>query len=353
MGLKRLFVAVAAMVAAAITSPSGALGQARRCLVTATSPPAVASYDPFNPSALSVNAVQITFVRSNGPGGEKPMTLDFYIHSSNPATNGIQMIPISVVGAGTPAGLSQNIFYGPSATQPVITIPLGVTPVPGVMRWDYNGNNAASDVFTVTFNLTFPPNLNLNASTILSFDIEYGCNGTGGGPQFSERATAPNAFTLQINVKSGLQASYIGPALAFGEVGDKTDAQATLLDPAAGLSRIRVASSGPYTIEMTSQNGYRMTYPGGNPALENQNLRYTATFLGSTGSPASPGPITRTCTVAGLGSPPLSAGRDHPLTVQLQEGGLDGTPEVPGNYQDILTFTVTPLVAGSPGLACP
>jgi hypothetical protein len=43
----------------------------------------------------------------------------------------------------------------------------------------------------------------------------------------------------------------------------------------------------------------------------------------------------------------------HPLKVQLEEGGLDGTPEVPGNYSDTLTFTITPLVAGTPGIACP
>lgn len=356
MRLKRWLAAVAALFAASLLLPASAYAQAQQCLVTASSPPATAVYDPFNPSALNVNAVQITFVRFNGPGGAKPQLLDFYIHSNNTATNGIQLIPTGLAsGTGSLSGaIGQDIFYSPSETQPNITVPLPNSPIPGVLRYGFSGNNAASDTFTVNFNIVIPANLSLNATTALNFDIEYGCDGTGSGPPFSERRTATNAFTLNVRVKSGIQASYIGPALNFGEVGDKTDAQAVLLDPAAGLSKIRVASSGPYTISMASANGYRMTYSGGNPALENQNLRYTATFLGSTGSPASPGVITKTCgTAAGLGSPPLSAGRDHPLTVQLQEGGLDGTPEVPGNYSDTLTFTITPLVAGSPGVTCP
>lgn len=332
--------------------PSAAYAQ-RLCQITASSPPAVATYDPFNPSQLSVNSVQISFVRTNGPGGEKPQLLDFYLHSNNPATNGIQLIPVSVSGTGSWSGLNQNIFYGPAQTAPNITVPLPASPIPGVMRYGFNGNNVASDTFVVTFNIVIPPNLSLTASTNIAFDIEYGCNGTGGGPQFSERNVAPNAFNLSIRVLSGLQASYIGPALNFGEVGDKTDVQAAALNPAAGLSKIRVASSGPYTITMTSQNGYAMTYPLGNPLTETQNLRYQATFLGQTRSPANTTPVSKTCNVAGLGAPPLSAGRDHPLTVQLLEGGLDAPQEVPGNYQDILVFTITPLVAGTPGVACP
>jgi spore coat protein U-like protein len=352
--MKRLFLVLSALIAGALLLPSAAQAQVRRCLVVATSAAGVANYDPFNPSALSINAVQITFNRLNGPGGEKPAAIDFYIHSNNPATNGIQLIPTSVVGAGNASGLNQNIFYGTNVAPPVIPVPLGGSPVPGTMRYEFTGNNAASDVFVVTFNITLPPNLSLISSQSLNFDIEYGCNGTGGGPPFSERSAAPDAYTLQIHVRSGLQGSYIGPALNFGEVGDKTDAQAVLIDPTAGLSKIRVASTGPYTIEMTSQNGYRMTFPAGNPATENQNLRYQLTFLGNTRNPSNTAAITKTCMFAGIGAPPLTGGRDHPIGVQLLEGGLDGTPEMPGAYQDILTITLTPLAAGAPGqVSCP
>jgi hypothetical protein len=275
-----------------------------------------------------------------------------YIQAQTSAANGTVLIPVSVVGAGSATGLGQNIFYNTPGTVPNITVPLPNTPVAGVLRWDYSGNNAASDVFTVTFNVTLPANLNLDASSVINFDIHYGCNGTGGGPPFSEVSIALNAFTLQVHVKSGLQASFVGPALAFGEVGDKTDGDVT---GAPGTwtrnGNIRVASSGPYTVDMTSQNGYRMTYSGGSAATEVQNLRYEATFLGNVRNPGNTATISRTCTRAGLGAPPLSGGVLLPLSVRLLEGGTDEVPSA--LYQDNLVVTFTPLVALGQGSACP
>jgi hypothetical protein len=348
----RLFAALMALIAATVLLPSTAEAQVRRCLVTAQSAPALVTYDPFNPSALSINSLAITFTRANGPGGAKPSTIDMYIQAQTSAANGTQLVPISVVGAGSATGLNQNIFYNTPGAVPNITVPLPGTPIAGVLRWDYSGNNAASDVFTVTFNVLLPANLNLDSSTAINFDIHYGCNGTGGGPPFSEISTAPNAFTLQVHVKSGLQASFVGPALAFGEVGDKTDTDVT--SAPATFTRagdIRVASSGPYDISMTSQNGYRMTYSGGNPATEIQNLRYETTFLGQVRNPSNTAAITRTCTRAGLGAPPLSGGVLLPVSARLLEGGVDEVPSA--LYQDNLVVTLTPLVALGQGVACP
>jgi len=146
----------------------------------------------------------------------------------------------------------------------------------------------------------------------------------------------------------GAQASYVGPALDFGEVGDLTDVQAAALNPSGN---VRVASSGPYTIEMISTNDYRMTYPLGDKNTETQNLRYEVTFLGQTRNPGDPSPITKTCVRAGLGSPPLAGGMLHPVDVQLLEGGMDETPSP--NYSDTLEVTVTPLVETTPGVTCP
>jgi spore coat protein U-like protein len=351
MRLMRLFTALLALIAATALLSSPAQAQVRQCTVTAQSAPVLFQYDPFNPTALNLTNVSITFTRSNGPGGAKPSVIDMYIQSSNSGANGMQLIPISVIGNGTATGLGQNIFYDTPGPVPNLTVPLPASPVAGVLRWNYSGNNAASDVFVVNFNVNLPPNLNLESSNTINFDIQYGCDGTGGGPPFSERNVAPNAFTLQIHVKSGLQASFVGPALNFGEVGDKTDAQALLLPPVAG--NIRVASSGPYDISMTSASGYRMTYSGGNVATETQNLRYQVNFLGQSRSqvmtPATP--ITRTCLRAGLGSPPLSGGVLLPVSVQLLEGGDDEAPS--GSYSDTLDVTLTPLVALGQGVACP
>lgn len=352
MRLMRLLSAFMALIAASALLPSTAEAQTRRCLISATSQPALAVYDPFNPTALTLNSVVITFTRNASVGGAKAAIVDFYLRSSNPGANGITLIPVSAVGAGNGTGYGQDIYYGTNETPPTIVTPLGNSPVAGVFRWQFNGANDASDVFTVTFNIVLPSNLNLDSSLNLGFDIPYGCNGTGGGPQFSDSGTATNAFTLNIRVKSGLQASFVGPALSFGEVGDKTDGDVTGAPGTWTRSgNIRVASSGPYTVDMTSQNGYRMTYAGGNPATEVQNLRYEATFLGNVRNPANTTVINRTCTRAGLGSPPLSGGVLLPVSVRLLEGGTDEVPSA--LYQDNLVVTFTPLVALGQGSSCP
>jgi hypothetical protein len=350
----RKLAVVTALLAGAVVLPSAAQAQQRRCLVTAQSAPATANYDPFNPSSLTINNLAIVFTRAASPGGDKAATIDFYVRAQNSNANGTQLIPISVVGAGSATGLNQNIFYNTPGTVPNITVPLPNSPIPGVLRWDYNGNNAASDVFTVTFTVQLPANLNLTASTSLVFDIEYGCDGTGGGPPFSERNVATNAFTLNINVLSGLQASFIGPALDFGEVGDKTDVD--VANPLVGVrtGNVRVASSGPYNVALSSANAYRMTYSGGSAGNETQNLRYSLNFLGQTRNPGDLTPITfATCERAGLGSPPLAGGRNLPVTATLLEGGTDETPSP--NYRDELTVTLSPVVAptGTPGGVTP
>src|SRR5215213_8537060 len=146
MKIFKLLAAAFALIGAAVTLASPAEAQVvRRCLVTAQSSPALATYDPFNPTALTINNLSITFTRDNGPGGAKPATIDLYVQATTSAANGTQLIPISVVGAGSATGLNQNIFYNTPGAVPNITTPLSNTPVPGVLRWDYSGNNAASD----------------------------------------------------------------------------------------------------------------------------------------------------------------------------------------------------------------
>ena len=350
MKLKPVLAALAAFIISAAVMPAEAQAQAgRRCLVTASSPPGTATYDPFDPAALTLGNVHITFTRLPAQNGAKAAILDFYVRSTNPGANNIVLTPISAVGAGNGTGFNQDIFYGTNETPPMITVPLGNSPIPGVFRWQFNGANDASDVFTVTFNIQLPQNLNLEASGSILFDIEYGCNGTGGGPQFSELGTAPNAFTLNIDVRSALQASYVGSALDFGEVGDRTDSQITPSSPLTVGGDIRVASSGPYTISLASQNNYRLTYPLGDVNDPIKSLDYRANFLGQTAQPGSTTVLSRTCTRAGLGSPPLSGGQLLPISVDLVEGGQE---EIPASYRDVLTVTVAPLAAATPGVLC-
>lgn len=352
MKVRKLFAAAAAFIGGAMLLASPAEAQVRQCLITAQSTPAVANYDPFNPTALTLNAVAITFTRAETPGGAHADRVDMYIKSQTSAANGMQMIPTTVVGSGSATGLNQNIFYNTPGPVPNITVPLGNSPVAGVLRWDFSGNNTASNTFTVNFNLVVPANLDLTASSNLVFDIEYGCNGSGGGPPFSERATAPNAFTLSIKVLSALQATYVGANLDFGEVGDKTTADvllapATYSTPATG-NNVRVLSSGPYKVEMASQNAYRLTFPGGNPGTAVQRLNYKALFLGQTVFNGSPAFTAVTCARAGV---PAVEADLLPIRATLLEGG-DGKQLSP-DYKDVITVTVSPLAVGPVGVNCP
>jgi len=356
MNWSRLAAAIVSLAAwAGLIAPS-AEAQVRRCLVTASSAASVADYDPFGPTEINIANVAITFTRSNGPGGAKPSIIDMFVKAQSSAANGILLIPTSVVGAGTATGLGQNIFYNTPGPTPNIATPLGNTPVAGVLRWEYTGNNDASDVFTVNFTVKIPANLDLTASSGLLFDIEYGCNGTGGGPPFSERSTAPNAYSLSIHVKSALQASYVGSALDFGEIGDKTTADvlaapSTYSTPPSG-NHVRIVSSGPYKVELSSQNAFRLTYPGGNAGTAVQSVKYKALFLGQTVFNGSAAFAPVTCMRAGV----LSAQADLlPIRATLLEGG-DGK-QVSPDYKDVITVTVSPLDSGvgvdCPGLALP
>src|SRR3546814_4180203 len=122
------------------------------------------------------------------------------------------------------------------------------------------------------------------------------------------RMILAQALTVRINVASALQASWAGPALNFGEIGD--------LDNVAASQRsvegaVRVASSGPYKVRVSSANGYRMTYAGGSPDNPQQRLHYSASFLGSIASPQSPPQLTA------LSHPPGLSGATFPHPVRL------------------------------------
>jgi spore coat protein U-like protein len=233
--------------------------------------------------------------------------------------------------AGTPA---YAINYSGSSI--LYTLPAShslslTSPPSGTVFTDFAGAGAA-DTLTLSLVVTIPGNLNLTAGDPIVFDIRYICEGGGGMQDVTSPATLTAAMTIKINVLSALQASYSGPALDFGEVGAVADAQASAHSV---TGNIRVASSGPYTVRLSSTNAYRMTYPGGGLGTAAQTIGYDTRFLGQTRNNASPTFTTVTCTRAGIG------GQNLPITVTLQEGGVTKVPA--SNYMDTLTVTVTPL----------
>lgn len=158
-----------------------------------------------------------------------------------------------------------------------------------------------------------------------------------------------NAVQINVNVLSALQASYVGPALEFGEIGTKSSTQVAS-DPGPRTGFIRVASSGPYSVEMRSEKGYRLSYPGGSTSVANQAIGYQANLLGQTRSPANPATVLQVCSRAGLAGTAPSQGIRIPLTVTLLEGGQGKLPAP--IYQDNLIVTITPLLDPQSGMVC-
>ena len=336
--------AMLAMAIAAGLSPGAALAAGKCGLTTVNGGTANLTYDPFSGNNTNINLTGVTLSRVNGPGGEKTANIEFYVKGTTAAQNGTILIPVSASGSGNGGPTGSNIFFGTNQTPPILNINAG-SPAPGVFRWAFSGNNAGSDTFTLNLTLQLPANLNLIAGTTLPFDIVYSCNGTGGGGPFTDTGTVSNAIVVNVTILSGLQASYVGTNLDFGEVGNLTTAQvlgapATYTTPPTNY--IRVASSGPYKVAIASANNYKLTFPGGSLANAAQTLAYKALFLGQTPTTASPTFNTITCVRAGTDA----AAGILPIRATLLEGGQGKTPA--GNYSDTITVTVTPLLSTAP-----
>jgi len=289
--------------------------------------PGSITYDPFSPAGLQQVTVPLILTRvANGGAKTQNATLIFVQPPGSPQYrilyNGFNVLYTENATAGRPTLASQS----------------------GQIEYNYGGASADQSA-TLNLTITVPANTDLSAGEPIRFDILYVCNGTGGLADVTVPRRLASAVQINVNVLSALQASYVGPALDFGEVGNKTDAQVAT-DPGPRTGYVRVASSGPYSVRMTSQNGYRLTYPGGNPALTAQSLRYRATFVGQTRDAANAAPIERVCARAGL----ANSGVLLPIQTTLQDGGEGRTPSTA--YRDTLTVTITPLVAPQNGTSC-
>lgn len=341
-----------AMGLAASLSGWVAPAAAATCGISGTAVASGGVYDPFNAVPIAPASITLNLTRINPTGGGKTDFVNFYLRSNSSAANGITIVPTSAVVSGSVAGLNQNIFYNFASTGPTIA-PTGTNPVPpnNFLKIGFTGNDVASDTVQVTFTITVPANLNLNASTTLPFDAIFACSTTGGGAPTQQTGTLANTVTFPITVLSALQASFAGTALDFGEIGTVTTTQVTTTPASyrtALTNHVRVQSSGPYMVELSSLNAFRLKHPGGSLTVPNDTVRYNLKFLGldkNFANSAVPGAtvISRTCARAGVG-----ISFEDPLGIQgtLLEGGQGKTPSP--SYSDTLTVTVTPLAASTP-----
>jgi hypothetical protein len=320
--------------------------QAATCGITGSATATAATYDPFNPAGLAATQVTLQLQRVNGAGGEKTNIVNFYLKSNSTQADGTSIIPTSVVVEGNTAGIGYDIFYDYNQVPPVVA-PTSVNPsaVNKFFKIEFTGNNAASDYATVNFTVALPANLDLNASTTLPFDAVFACSTTGGGSPTQQTGQITNAVSFPITVLSALQATYAGTALNFGEIGDVTTTQVTnapLTYVTGANNYVRVQSSGPYQVQLTSQNSYVLTPGGSGTADPLQRIQYRVKFLGQTRSPSNASVVQMVCPRAGVGN----AVEDHLFVqAQLAEGGNGKTTAA--NYLDTLTVTIAPQAVGT------
>ena len=324
------------------------VAQAQTCGIRGSATAAPATYDPFNPAGLPTTTVVLNLTRQNTSGGGDTRIVNFYLKGTNAGADGTTIVPIAVAGSVSSLGIGNNIFSHFGATPPTVSpTTLVPTATQRFLQINFTCNNAGSDTAQVTFQITLPSNLDVNATSNLAVDAYCGCNIHGGKDNgLQQQGSFTNAVVFPITVLSALQASYAGTALDFGEVGDKTTvdvlaAPATYTTPAT--NHVRVRSSGPYTVALTSQNTYKLTFPGGNLATPTHVLNYDLKFLGQTRNAASPTFATVTCQRAGV---PASEADMLPVVATLKEGGQGKL--VSPTYLDTLTVTITPLLSGAP-----
>jgi hypothetical protein len=295
------------------------------------------TYDPFSPSGLTQVTIPMVLTRSAN-GAAKTQTVNFVFTKPTGAPN------YQITYNGTSVLYTEGALMGR---------PLGGSQTSGEIHYNFGGSTAPDQSTPFNLVVSVPPSVDLSAGQPINFDIYYVCSGTGGMADVSTPTKQASAIQINVNVLSALQASYVGPALDFGEVGERTDAEVAT-NPGTKTGYIRVASSGPYSVNMTSGNGYRLRYPGSSvpvgTAATNDTLRYQAIFAGHTRSPSNVLPITQICNRAGLAGTPPSQGILVPIEVKLLDGGQGRNPAP--NYQDTLTVTITPLVAPQAGINC-
>ena len=332
---------------------SAAQAQTTTCGITGSASAAPVVYDPFNPTGLASTTITVNLTRVNNSGGGDTRIVNFYLRA-NPATgtaaDGASIVPTSVASSAAIAGIGLNIFYNYTATPPIYA-PTSAVPSGSnrFLKINFTGNNAASNTAQVTFNVSLPANLNLNAQTSLAFDAFFACNIQGGQSNGLEQTGSfQNAVVFPVTVLSALRTYYAGTALDFGEIGNITTASLTGTPQKTSLGNyVFVQSSGAYSVTLSSQNGFKLFKPGA--TVTNDKINYRLRFLGSDvdSTTVSSGPgataISRNCVRATLST----AGNSLPIQATLLEGGQGKNPSP--TYADVLTVTVTPLVYSDPG----
>ena len=329
------------VAAAAWATPSHAQTQiSPLCGVTgdATAPVTI-SYDPFSASGRSQATIPLILRRNRGllTGRTDEISMILVAPAGTPLLDityqGFRVLYAEGAAAGRPRALSASDNGAGAA---------------GEIRYEFGGLLASDLSAPLNLRVTVPPGTDLSAGEPIVLDILYICSGAGGMFSVPVPTRLAGAVRLNVNTVSALQASYAGAALDFGEIGNAST-QAVQAAPdrytTSASNALRVRSSGPFQVQVRSQNNFRLTYPGGTLADSAQTIGYRLRFLGQDiTSNAAFG--TRTCARAGV----AGAGAVLPIRATLTEGGAAKTPAP--NYADTISITFSPVVSASGAQSC-
>jgi hypothetical protein len=188
---------------------------------------------------------------------------------------------------------------------------------------------------TVEMQLRIPAGTAIEPGTFEHvFDVRYLCDYLDGR---SDRGTINRAFSIYLSVNGSVQASLVGTEPDFGEIGMLSDTDVAAAGPSVNLRRhyLRVAGTGPYSVDVSSQNGWRMTATGAPTGNAAERIAYRYELLGQQLDSSRPNFTQVRCQASGL------AGENIAMTAILTQGGLGKVPSP--NYRDIITISIAPL----------
>ena len=195
---------------------------------------------------------------------------------------------------------------------------------------------------------TFTMQLRISAGTAIDpgsylaeFDVKYRCDYPNAF--FADQGTTNRGFAVRFTVSNAVQASLVGSQPDFGEIGTLSNLDVAGAPPSTTQRRhyMRVASTGPYEVNVVSQNGWRMTASGGPTSNTAERINYRYELLGQTLHSGRPNFTPVRCQSSGL------SGENIALTATLTEGGQGKLPSPV--YRDIIRITVAPLAMGTIG----
>jgi hypothetical protein len=336
MKMRKLSMSAGALIAA--MSIAAVANAATPCAVTGLGAfAATVNYDPFSTSGSTTASGTLTLTRNDNH------VHDVYMYFTAPVGTTPGLTLTGPAGAGV-----NSLFYAPTYTgAPDLIAHTGA----GLIS--VFGTSSGSDTVTLSFTITMPPGLDVTAAPFFPLGVRYICNGVGQISDVTSPVDIASALSISVKILSALQASYVGSAIDFGEIGTiltgNVGTPGTVLGSPATYTRsgnIRVASTGPYQVDLSSNNGptnpYRLRN-GGSGAGD--FINYSVTFLGTTVSNGSSTFAQKHCVRAGI------SGLNLPISGTLKEGGSGKS--APFAYSDILTVTVTPQVTDGAAAACP